>query len=73
MNDGQFLERAEIIRVLAVEVLLDVRVELRQPDKVLSIDQTGRPTVVCSQGLVKIVEAIDETTEESIIPLKRFR
>ncbi len=49
----------------------DQRIEIRQPGKVLRMDD-GRPVVVCGEGLYKIEEMVD-SDEETVLPLERFR
>jgi methionyl-tRNA formyltransferase len=63
----------KFLRILEAELLPDVVVELRQPGKVLSLDERGNPVIVCGKGLLKITSAINDETRESILPLKRFR
>lgn len=60
------------IRVLEVQELPDVIVENRTPGKVLFIEQ-GLPIVICGQGLLKIIKAVDDSTNMSVLPLSKFR
>ncbi len=42
------------------------------PGKVFAL-QDGRPTIVCGQGLVEIIDARDAKTGESLLPVGRLR
>ena len=46
--------------------------ELRHPGKVFSITD-GFPTVVCGEGLLRLLEVSDAATGESLLPWKRLR
>lgn len=59
-------------RMLAAQCLLDVRIENRQPGKVLWMDGPY-PVVVCADGLLRVTELVDDGTGESLLPLDRFR
>ncbi len=62
----------KVIRIYSVQVCDDVHIENRSPGKVIFL-QNGIPTIVCGQGLIKITEAYDENSNESILPLTSFR
>lgn len=49
----------------------DVNFAIRQPGKIWELDHQGRPTVVCGQGLLRIIEAT--MNGESVFPLKKLR
>jgi methionyl-tRNA formyltransferase len=66
INEGQK------IRILDAETVNDVKIELRHVGKVLRIEN-DLPIVICGKGLLKITQAIDNTTGFSILPLKKFR
>jgi methionyl-tRNA formyltransferase len=61
-----------LVTINQVKVLNDVMIENRSPGKVLRI-KDGYPVVVCGSGLVMITDAVDSSTQISIIPLKSFR
>jgi methionyl-tRNA formyltransferase len=65
------LLNGEKIRILEAEPVRDVKIEIRQPGKVIFM-QEGAPVVVCGTGLLKIKRAVDESGN-SILPLKKFR
>ncbi len=52
-------------------VLADVKFAIRQPGKVWSLDDQGRPTVVCGQGLLRIDEAACDGVSQ--IPFSNLR
>lgn len=62
----------EVVTVVEVEEVPDVRIELRQPGKVLFV-RGGCPVVVCGQGLLLIRRLVDRSTGQSRLPLARFR
>jgi len=59
-------------RILAAQPLPDVRVENREPGKVIWIEDFC-PVVVCGEGLLRVTELIDCETGASLLPLERFR
>lgn len=64
---------AETIRIIAAEVVNDVKCEMRHVGKVLFIRE-GLPTVICGRGLLQINEAYyDKSANKSYLPLKSFR
>jgi methionyl-tRNA formyltransferase len=65
-NDG-----IEIIKILQVEVVNDVKIENRAPGKVVFINE-GYPVVVCGEGLVRI-KSMTTSNGKSLLPLKKFR
>jgi methionyl-tRNA formyltransferase len=60
------------IRIIDSVVFPDEKIENRDPGKVLFI-KNNFPVVICGKGLLKITEAIDDNTRQSILPLKKFR
>lgn len=60
------------IRIFDADIVPDVTVANRSPGKVIFLDQQ-LPVVVCGQGLLKITEAVDDSSGETILPLKKFR
>ena len=60
------------IRIYDAEVYPDVHIVNRDPGKIIFFDN-DRPVVVCSTGLVKIVDARFDDTGASIFPLNKFR
>lgn len=61
----------QVIRVLKVKSLEDIKIENRTPGKVVFLDQ-GQPVVVCGAGLVKIMDAIDGNGK-NFLPMKKIR
>ena len=61
-----------LVRVRDAEVLPDVSIANPTPGKVIFLKDT-KPVVVCGQGLLKIVELVDDETGASVLPLSRFR
>lgn len=59
-------------RILAAQPLPDVRIENREPGKVIWMDDSF-PVVVCSEGLLRVTELVDAETAASMLPLERFR
>jgi methionyl-tRNA formyltransferase len=60
------------VRISESEVEPDVRIENRQPGKVIFL-RYGYPVVVCGRGLLKITELRVDQTQQSLLPLTRFR
>ena len=60
------------VRILEGTLLEDVRIENRDPGKVMFIKEC-LPVVVCGSGLLQLVKVIDDETKEDILPLKKFR
>jgi methionyl-tRNA formyltransferase len=60
------------IRILDAEIFPDVKIENRQPGKIIFI-KDNKPVVVCGTGLLRILEAIDDETGKSVIPFSNFR
>lgn len=69
---AQTLVNGKPARIVAARCLPDVRIENRQPGKVVWIDDCY-PVVVCTVGLLRVTELIDEQSRESLLPLQRFR
>ncbi|MEM7101932.1 MAG: formyltransferase family protein [Bacteroidota bacterium] len=61
-----------MIRITDAEVYPDVKVEIRQPGKVIFM-KDERPVIVCGNGLIRIINANFEADGTSIFPLKKFR
>lgn len=61
-----------LVRILEAEIVKDVVIENRTPGKVIFVEN-DHPIVVCGQGLLKIIEMIDDKTKTSLIPVKNFR
>lgn len=64
------VDGTEIVYIDEVELMEDLNIELRQPGKVLKLDQ-GSPIVVCGTGLVKITQIRDSEGKKT--SLKKFR
>lgn len=62
----------EAARILQAEELEDVRIENRQPGKIIFI-RDDFPIVVCGTGLIRIESLADDKTGESLLPVKKFR
>jgi len=60
------------VRVINSEVINDVKIENRNPGKIIFYDG-AKPVVVCGTGLLKIREAIYDETGKTIFPLNKFR
>ncbi len=63
------------VRILAAEEVHDVKIENRDPGKVLFVDG-GKPIVICGSGMIKIIDAWMEGGSEnlkSLFPLPKFR
>ena len=62
----------DIVKIIEAEVIEDLKIENRDVGKVLFFENEF-PVVVCGIGLIKIKEALYESTGESIFPIKKFR
>jgi methionyl-tRNA formyltransferase len=60
------------VRILEVDPTPDVRIENRIPGKVIFVEN-GTPTVVCGDGLLKILHLTEDATGRSLLPLTVFR
>jgi methionyl-tRNA formyltransferase len=60
------------VRIHDAEVESDVYIEDRHVGKVLFM-RKGIPVVVCGSGLLKITALCDSETQQSLLPLQRFR
>ena len=61
------------VRILQAEaVSADLTLEIRHPGKVFSISD-GIPTIVCGEGLVRLLAVSDATTGEPLLPWTRLR
>jgi len=60
------------IRILDAELYPDVKIENRQAGKVIFIKES-KPVIVCGSGLLKILNAVDDETGNSVLPLSNFR
>lgn len=65
-----FIQNKKIF-VLDAESLPDVKIENREPGKVIFMEE-GNPVVVCGSGLLKLTAIIDDQ-QQSLIPLNNFR
>lgn len=61
----------QVVVVERAELAPDLPFAIRQPGKVWSLDDAGRPTVVCGAGMLKITAA--SRAGQSILPLKSLR
>jgi methionyl-tRNA formyltransferase len=61
-----------VVAIHKASVEPDLRFAIRQPGKVWCIDEIGRPTVICGEGMLKLHEATF-SNGESLVPLKRLR
>ncbi|QOV21258.1 formyltransferase family protein [Anabaenopsis elenkinii] len=61
-----------LVRILEAEIVKDVVIENRTPGKVIFVEN-DHPIVVCGEGLLKIIEMIDDQTKTSLSPVKNFR
>ena len=61
--------RARIREAVTID---DVVVENRTPGKIIFMDG-GQPVVVCGSGLLRLIDVVDDETNESLLPLRRFR
>jgi methionyl-tRNA formyltransferase len=62
----------EIVVIHNATLVEDLLIENRDIGKVIFVQQ-NKPVVVCGQGLLKIEEAVFKNSNESILPLKKFR
>lgn len=60
-----------IVTIHHATVLPDVNFAIRQPGKVWSLDESGRPSVVCGSGMLRIDQASENSS--NLIPLKTLR
>lgn len=61
-----------VVRILDAEAVQDLNIENRDCGKVLMMED-GYPLVVCRTGILKIKSLKDDTSGESLLPLKNFR
>jgi methionyl-tRNA formyltransferase len=66
------LMNGQKVRIYDAEAEPDVCIEDRHVGKVLFMRE-GFPVVVCGSGLLKITQLCDSETQQSLLPLKRFR
>lgn len=59
------------IRIIQAEELDDVKIENRDPGKIIFMNE-GQPVVVCGNGLIKITGMTNETGM-SLLPFSKFR
>ena len=59
------------IRILDSEIMTDLNIVNRTPGKIFSIED-GLPIIICGQGLLKIISAVDEDSKQSIL-FKKLR
>lgn len=70
-DGAETLMNGSLIKILDVEVVPDVNIEIRQIGKVIFTD--GKyPVVVCGEGLLKITSMQDQSGN-SMLPIKKFR
>lgn len=62
----------QLYRILDAEIINDVKIENRDTGKVIFVED-GKPIIVCSSGLLKITEMVDDATNVNVLPLKKFR
>lgn len=62
----------EIYRISDCVALPDLNIENRTCGKVIFV-QDGVPTIVCGQGLIKVLAMNEDSTGRSALPLRRFR
>jgi len=60
------------IRVFDADIIDDVVIENRDPGKVIFM-KNGFPVITCGSGLLLLKDLIDEETNKSILPTKKFR
>ena len=60
------------IRILDVRVIPDVKIENRTPGKLIFYSK-DKPAFVCGKGLIVVEKAVYDRSEESVLPLKKFR
>ena len=61
-----------VVRIRDAEALDDVRIANRTVGKVIFL-KDAKPVVVCGQGLLRMIELVDDETGASLLPLSRFR
>lgn len=66
-----FIEEKKI-RITQSEIFADVKIETRDTGKVLFI-RDDLPVIICGSGLLKILNAHDSDSGNSILPLKKLR
>lgn len=71
MGASTFINGKEKIRILETEVVPNVEVEIRQPGKVIFVEES-HPIIVCGSGLLKITKATNAKSK-NILPFKNFR
>jgi methionyl-tRNA formyltransferase len=62
----------EKVRILDAEKVDDVKIENRDVGKVIFIENNC-PIIVCGSGLLKLTTIINDISQDSILPLKKFR
>jgi methionyl-tRNA formyltransferase len=67
-----FINGLNKIRVLEAEIESDVQIENRNVGKVIFIKEKN-PVIVCGSGLIKLINVIDDKTQENLLPFKNFR
>lgn len=61
-----------IIIINEVTLINDIKIENRVAGKVVFMDDK-KPVIVCAEGLIRIDQAIYEVSNETILPLQKFR
>src|SRR5581483_5715809 len=64
------LNGSDLVTVMEAEEVSDVKIEIREPGKVMFI-QDGFPTVVCGRGLLRLTKAIYRHSGEDLLPLRK--
>lgn len=67
-----FINGLHKIRILEAKIESDVQIENRDVGKVIFIKEK-HPVIVCGSGLIKLVNVIDDRTQENLLPFKNFR
>lgn len=62
----------KLCRIIDAEISDDIKIENRDTGKVIFVED-GKPVVVCSKGLLKITNMVEDATGISVLPLKKFR
>lgn len=69
---ASYIGEGRKIRILDAELVNDVYIENRDVGKVI-FNKDGYPVIVCKVGLIRLLNVIDDKTNESLLPLKNFR
>lgn len=66
------LNENQVIRIMKSEVVDDVNFEIRTPGKIWLL-KDNKPVVVCGEGMLRIIEAVDEQGNEHCFKKLRSR